>query len=384
MNPFLRQPRERPPIRAELPQPRGDGSVSLRLYDPIDSWGGPWGVSAKEFAAVLDELPENTSEIRLLINSPGGEVWEGLAILNQLRAHPARVVAVVEGIAASAASFIAAAADELVMMDNAEIFVHRAWGMALGNAEDMTKLAADLSHADRNIASIYAAKAGGEVDDWVGVMSAETWYSAAEAVESGLADRVAEPSKSGGGANAAKAKFDLTVFAHPDSRPAEPANPPLQKGSDGMSDTLISGLRDRLGIRAEAELDEDGLLAAVDEALAEHADSTPAALPEGVVAVDRATLDQLRADAQMGREARTEQIAARREETVQAAVRDGRIPPARADHWRAQLTADPGAEQVLNDLPKGLVALAPLGYVGGVQESSDDDVYAALYPEEVH
>lgn len=191
----------------ELPAgPVEDGVATLRLYDPIDSWGGEWGVSAKEFVASLDKLAEAT-EIRLHINSPGGEVFEGIAILNALRNHPARVVAVVDGIAASAASFIAAGADELIMGRNSELMIHDARGICMGNAGDMREMVNLLDHLSDNIASVYAAKAGGTVADWRTAMLAETWYSAEEAVEAGLADRVegdAQPTNS----------FDLSNFKH--------------------------------------------------------------------------------------------------------------------------------------------------------------------------
>jgi hypothetical protein len=85
--------------------------------------------------------PDDTSEIRLHINSPGGEVYEGLAILNQLRNHPARRVAVIDGLAASAASFIATGADEVVMGQNTQLMIHDAWGLCVGAAIDMRDMA---------------------------------------------------------------------------------------------------------------------------------------------------------------------------------------------------------------------------------------------------
>ncbi|MGL5908690.1 MAG: head maturation protease, ClpP-related, partial [Phycicoccus sp.] len=169
-----------------------DGSVTLRVYEPIDSWGGSWGLSAAEFAAALDTVPAGTPRITLRVNSPGGEVWEGIAIANLLRAHPARVTAVVDGVAASAASFIAVAADELIMGANTELMIHDAWGIALGPAEAMRDAAARLDAVSDNIASIYQRKAGGTVADWRALMLAETWYSADEAVAAGLADSVAD------------------------------------------------------------------------------------------------------------------------------------------------------------------------------------------------
>lgn len=178
--------------RAELMGVEGDtaGQVKLYLYDPIDSWGGFWGVSAREFIEALASLPDTTTEIRLHINSPGGEVYEAIAINNALKNHPARVVAVVDGLAASAASFIASAADETVMGQNTELMIHDAWGIAVGPAEDMRYMADRLDSLSNNIAGMYQRKAGGTVEDWRAVMVEEKWYSAEEAVAAGLADRV--------------------------------------------------------------------------------------------------------------------------------------------------------------------------------------------------
>ena len=209
----------RPPIKAEIPDVGGDSTTAIiRLYDPIDAWGEWWGVSAKEFVAALDALPRTVAEIRLHINSPGGDVFDGLAILNALRAHPARVVAIVDGIAASAASFIACGADELVMAKNSELMIHDAWGLCVGNASDMRSMADLLSKNSDNIAAIYADKAGGTVEDWRAAMAAEAWYLADEAVAAGLADRVDDNKAD----DDAKARFDLTIFTYA-GRDAAPA-----------------------------------------------------------------------------------------------------------------------------------------------------------------
>jgi ATP-dependent Clp endopeptidase proteolytic subunit ClpP len=194
----------------EAPNIDVQGSVAtLRIYDAIDSWGEMFGVSAKEFANALDELPEEVEEIRLHINSPGGDSFDGIAILNALRAHPAKVVAIVDGIAASAASFIAAGADEMVMARNSELMIHDAWGLVVGNAEDMHSMADMLDHHSDNIASIYAEKTGTDVAEWRAAMRSETWYSAQEAVDAGLADRI-ETKK----ASKTKSQFDLSIFTY--------------------------------------------------------------------------------------------------------------------------------------------------------------------------
>lgn len=370
-------------IRAEV----GSTSARIDLYDEI----GWFGTTAKDFMTELNAL--DVEEIQLHVNSPGGDVFDGIAITNTLRQHKARVVATVDGVAASAASFIVTGgADEVIMAENSEMFIHDAWGLCVGSADDMTKMGVDLARISDNIASIYAKKAGGGVADWRAAMLAETWYSAEEAVTAGLADRV-DAAKSA----EAKAKFDLSMFAHAgradaprpvfpgraraQKPPAEPADPPHPnpEGADMASDHLIQGLRDRLGISAEASLDDDGILAAVDEALAEQ----PTARP-GTVTMDAATLADLQAAAEQGRQARAQQVADRRNALISAAIDDGRITPARREHWLNALAADPeGAEQTLAGLAKGLVPLAAVGYTGGVDESSDDDrIYALAFGKE--
>lgn len=280
------------PILAEVTAPKlADGVATLRLYDVIDSWGGPYGISAKEFAAVLDDLPDDTTEIRLHISSPGGEVWDGLAILNSLRQHPARVVTIVDGIAASAASVVAMAGDEVLVAPGSEFMVHAAWGLCVGNATDMAKMTDTLQHESDNLAGIYAAKAGGTVEDWRAVMTAETWYTADEAVAAGLADRVlAVEGASAADGQKAKARFDLSVFAYAgrDAAPAPHILPAVSaagsaaprgttREESAVSDTLLTGLRERLGTAEDA--DEATVLAALDESLAEQAEPTPGPTP---------------------------------------------------------------------------------------------------------
>jgi ATP-dependent protease ClpP protease subunit len=195
--------------RSELPEPRIDGATAvIRLFDPIDSWGEWWGMSAKELAAVVDALPANITEIRLLINSPGGDAFDGLAMVNVLRSHSARIVAVVQGLAASAASFIAASADETIMAPNSTMMIHCAWGVCVGNADDMVSMAGVLEQLDGNLADIYAAKAGGDVDEWRAAMKAETWYTATEAVDAGLADRIEDAASTEDGDGGASAQLD--------------------------------------------------------------------------------------------------------------------------------------------------------------------------------
>nr|WP_278101900.1 head maturation protease, ClpP-related [Microbacterium proteolyticum] len=190
----------------------GDSSAQLHIYGVI---GGFWGdVAAADVVPALRAL--DVDELHVYINSPGGDVYEGIAIRNALRNHRAHVTVTVDGLAASAASYIAVAGDEVVMASNAEVMIHDAWTIALGNAEEMRVVADDLDRISDNIAGMYADKAGGTAAEWRAVMKAETWYSAEEAVAAGLADRLDTD------APAAAARFDLSMFAHA-GRTAAPA-----------------------------------------------------------------------------------------------------------------------------------------------------------------
>jgi ATP-dependent Clp endopeptidase proteolytic subunit ClpP len=390
MNPFRRGSAERTSVLAAVPVPKADGAKStLRLYDPIDSWGGDWGVSAKEFVAALDALPNGTTEIELLINSPGGEVWDGMAILNALRRHPAKVTAIVEGIAASAASFIAAGADELVMMRNSELFIHNAWGFAMGDAEEMRLAAEDLDHLDKNLASIYAQKSGQSVEYWLSEMPRDRWFSAEDAVGAKLADRI----EGVGDAASARARFDLSVFARSRSRvvaaaadaqtpvSTEPVEP-NRKGNVVAYDELKAGLGKRLGLTDAVALDDATILAAVDEVLEEQAedkdeDVTPV-VPDGTVLVDEGVFAALKRDAEMGREARNQQISDRRDGIVQAAIKAGKILPESQDHWRALLdSAEERTATVLASMQaNSALPVAEIGTSDDVVTSEDDRLMA--------
>lgn len=187
----------------------------IYLYDEISYFG----VMAGDFVAELAAFGQQ--DIDLHVNSPGGDVFEGLAILNSLRAYKGKVTAYVDGIAASAASFILMGADEVVMGRNSELMIHDAWGMCLGNAADMLDMAGRLDKVSDNIADVYYSKAGGSVGQWRQSMRDEAWYTADEAVSAGLADRTAESE------SAVEASFDLSRFKNKTCAPVPAANEEL-------------------------------------------------------------------------------------------------------------------------------------------------------------
>lgn len=216
-------------VRAEVSSTEST-EATMYLYGPIDSWGGMWGVSAAEVAEALASLPAGTENITLRINSPGGEVFEAVAIMNLLREHSARITARVDGIAASAASFLAVSADETIMGRNTELMIHDAWGLAIGNADDMRSYADLLDRTSDNIASVYDDKAGGGAASWRDYMKAESWFDADEAVALGLADSVAGSEDTDEAAEpAARMAFDLGTLFQYAGRGKAPAPAPLPK-----------------------------------------------------------------------------------------------------------------------------------------------------------
>jgi ATP-dependent Clp endopeptidase proteolytic subunit ClpP len=187
----------------------GPTSAELYIYDEI----GFWGTSASDLVAALSEM-QGVTTLDVHVNSPGGDVFDGLAIMNCLRAHSAQVTTYVDGIAASIASVIAMAGDRIVMGPHSQMMIHDASGLCIGNASDMTEMAQMLAFQSDNIAAVYAERAGGTVEDWRAHMTAESWYTAEEAVAAGLADEVAQrPAQAAAGVPMDKA-WDLTIFAY--------------------------------------------------------------------------------------------------------------------------------------------------------------------------
>ncbi|HET6286343.1 MAG TPA: head maturation protease, ClpP-related [Amycolatopsis sp.] len=181
----------------------GPTTVKVWIYAEI----GDWGVTAQEFVPALQAITADVIEVHL--NSPGGDVFDGVAIYNALRQHAARIVVHIDGLAASAASFIAQAGDHVYIARNAQMMIHEASGICFGNAGDMTAMAEVLERCSNSIADIYSQKAGSTVASWRKAMKVETWYDSKEAVAAGLADEV-EVIEADRAAN----EFDLSVFAY--------------------------------------------------------------------------------------------------------------------------------------------------------------------------
>ena len=166
---------------------RGTGA-EVAIYDEI----GAYGVSAKGFLAELGALPDGAA-IDLRLNSPGGSVFDAVAIFNALKRHEGPVTVWIDGIAASAASYVAMAGDEIVMPENAFLMIHDPAGLVMGTAEDMRAMAEALDKVKGSLVHGYAAKSGRAADEIAALMAAETWFDAKDALDAGLATRIAQP-----------------------------------------------------------------------------------------------------------------------------------------------------------------------------------------------
>ena len=161
--------------------------ATVYIYDEI----GFWGTSAQGFVDQLNALTAPKLSIR--INSPGGEVFDGVAIHSALMASKAHVTVFIDGLAASAASFIAMAGDRIVMARHATMMIHDASGLCWGNPADMEAMGGLLAKLSDNIADMYSLQAGGTVQEWRARMQAETWYTGQEALAAGLVDEITSP-----------------------------------------------------------------------------------------------------------------------------------------------------------------------------------------------
>lgn len=198
------------------------GEAEIYLYDAIvdseleaEFWGG---VSPKSFVQSIKDIDADV--IHLRVNSPGGSVFAARAMEQALRDHKAKIVAHVDGVAASAASFLVMAADEIVMSPGALMMIHKAWTVAMGNADDLMNTAGLLEKIDSTLVQTYAQRTGMDADKIADMMASETWFTAQEAVDAGFADSISESVK-------AAQRWNLSAYqkapAQPEPKPANVA-----------------------------------------------------------------------------------------------------------------------------------------------------------------
>ncbi len=192
---------------AASPQAAAGDDATISIFDVIgeDYWDGG-GFTANRCAAALRAIGERPVTVK--VNSPGGDMFEGLAIYNLLREHKAEVTVQVMGLAASAASVLAMAGDRIVMGRGSFLMIHNAWGLVLGNRHDMTRAAADFAEFDGAMAGIYAARTGQKREAVAAMMDAETWLNAERALADGFADALSEEEDASGAGSASGVRGD--------------------------------------------------------------------------------------------------------------------------------------------------------------------------------
>lgn len=162
-----------------------DNVASISIYEQIGESADGRGMTAARMSGILRSI--GNSDIVVNINSPGGDFFEGVAIYNLLREHKAKVTVKVVGLAASAASIIAMAGDEIQMGDGAFFMIHNAWAVTVGNRHDLKAAAETLTPFDEAMANVYAARSGISAKEAARLMDAETWLNASNAVAQGFA-----------------------------------------------------------------------------------------------------------------------------------------------------------------------------------------------------
>jgi ATP-dependent protease ClpP protease subunit len=215
---------------------------TISMFDPIgqDFWTGE-GVTTKRIAAALRTIgPKN--DVVVLINSPGGDVFEGLSIYNLLREHKGSVTVKILGLAASAASVIAMAGDEVLIARAGFLMIHNTWAVAVGNRNDLRDMADTLEPIDAAMADIYATFSGLEPKAVQKMMDAETWIGGAAAVEQHFADGLlpADEVK-----QKTKAKADRAAAYLLDTALARAGMPRAERR--GLLNEYKSGTRDAAG-----------------------------------------------------------------------------------------------------------------------------------------
>lgn len=326
-------------------QAKDDGVAEVCIYDEI----GGWGITASAFISALKATKAKKVNVRM--NTPGGSVFDGLAIYNYLKGLDCTIQ--IDGIAASIGSVIAMAGKKVCCAANGFLMIHNPSAGCAGTSEDMRETADVLDKLAASLAATYAAKTGKTVEECAKWMDEETWFSAQEAQDAGLVDEIGEPQ-----AFAAKldkfSKVPTALQSPPAAVPPAapvaalpavvPAEPVLEVKATSNTETqtmkdLIAALADAGFVNAADSADEGKLVAAFKAAIT-------AKLAEAKTALDakEAELTGLRAQVDTFRKA---DATAK----VNAALAAGKVKADAVDAWVAKLLNDKDAEALLTSLP---------------------------------
>jgi ATP-dependent Clp endopeptidase proteolytic subunit ClpP len=343
-------------------------TAEILIYDQIgkDWWSGD-GVGAKDFAESLKAIPA-TKNILVRINSPGGNVWDGLAIFHQLQARKQYVTCCVDGVAASIASIIALAGKELRMPRNSLFMIHDPTATAMGSAEDM-RAAADMLDKHKDVlAGVYESKTGKPLKDIKDKMSEETWFTGDEAKEYGLADTVTDEI-------ALSANFNLSSFRRVPAALGKP-NPSAASRSEATPkdimkrDEIIALLKEH-GVEVANDIFDKDLQTKLKDVLAKIKGITASAVAAASIAASAANASPTAAPAAAPEiaaitnelKAMREQRDAEKKARITARVKElqpNRIPVNQVENWIKRAMNDEGVLEDLAALPVQNVGEEPV------------------------
>ena len=369
------------------------------------------------------------TELVVHLSSPGGDVYEGLAIMNAIRASQKKTTTVVEGIAASIASVIAVGSGgRVVMRPSAEMMIHHAWGGFSGNHTELTKAAETLERISRSLADIYADKSGGDADSWLLAMDAETWYTAEEAVLAGLADAVEDGKVKMLETSALMSGVLAKYEKRKDAKDAKDVSMDFIKeiaarlgiSEDADASTVVAALDEVLNEQAENNVEvvtkndndvvedvvEDGedtngnnvvdedtnnadssSLDSVDDSdtkddedvedlekeVEEDSSDSDDSVSFETVTLDKETYDELAAAAKLGWDALEDKKNQELESTVDSWIADGRVSASRRDSLVAAIKKDTDSTiAIFSQIPKGTIPRNEIGYG---EEITEEDTH---------
>jgi ATP-dependent Clp protease, protease subunit len=294
-----------------------DEAATLSIYDEI----GFWGVQAKDFVSDLSKVQSKSLNVE--INSPGGDVFAGLAIYNALKSSGKEINVKVMGVAASAASLIAMAGDKISMPKNTFMMIHNPWSFAMGNADELREQANVLDKIGTSLLQTYAARTGKSEDEIAPLLAKDTWLTADEALEMGFATEVVDDIKANASFDMARAELPdnvkMVFQAAAEQAPEEPVaeEPPAEEQTDeGFGLTVAETI--------EAAAKDAGM-----EAYA------------SVWAVACASVDELKSKMAEAKEITALYAFAKKPEMAQAAIRAGKsVTDVRAELVKALATED--------------------------------------------
>lgn len=225
----------KPAIRLDA---TSDTEAHVYVYDVIDAW---WGANATALVEALKQAGDRA--VHLHINSPGGDVFEARAMAAAVVAHPAKVTAHIDGLAASAATYLALAAREVRMTDGGLFMVHNSWTIAFGNRSELRATADLLEKIDGTIAADYARRTGATAEQVRSWMDAETWFTAQEALDAKFIDAIDANTQGDAQASASLRSWNLSAYANAPEEWKKPVNAkPMPAPMNSAESDFLAGL----------------------------------------------------------------------------------------------------------------------------------------------